>query len=152
MIQFIGDSGEVLVSRGDRLETTPATLKDRPLAPGDIHLYESYDHEGNWLDCIKTRKQPICPAEIGHRTAAVCHLNGIAERLGNPVEVADSGGAMADLGGADGLFARLDAVEPVPFMVIGLVKVNIARGERAVFERGGSRLQAVAAADEHFAG
>jgi len=86
MIQFIGDSGEVLVSRGDRLETTPASLKDRPLAPGDIHLYESYDHEGNWLDCIKTRKQPICPAEIGHRTATVCHLNGIAERLGRPIK------------------------------------------------------------------
>ena len=86
MIQFIGESGEVLVSRGDRLETTPAALKDRPLAPSDIHLYESYDHEGNWLECIKTRNPPICPAEIGHRTATVCHLNGIAERLGRPVK------------------------------------------------------------------
>jgi predicted dehydrogenase len=86
MIQFIGDKGEVLVSRGDRLETTPASLKDRPLAPSDIHLYESYDHEGNWLDCIRTRKQPICTAEIGHRTATICHLNGIAERLGRPIK------------------------------------------------------------------
>jgi predicted dehydrogenase len=86
MIQFIGDSGEVLCSRGDRLETTPAGLKDRPLAPGDIHLYESYNHEGNWLECIKMRKTPICPAEIGHRTATVCHLNGIAERLGRPIK------------------------------------------------------------------
>ncbi len=86
MIQFIGESGEVLVSRGDRLETTPAGLKDRPLAPGNIHLYESYDHEGNWLECIKTRKQPICPAEIGHRTATICHLNGIAERFGRPIK------------------------------------------------------------------
>ena len=86
MIQFIGDKGEVLVSRGDRLETTPAELKDRPLAPGDIHLYESYNHEGNWIECIKTRKQPICPAEVGHRTATVCHLNGIAERLNRPIK------------------------------------------------------------------
>ncbi|MEI6783231.1 MAG: Gfo/Idh/MocA family oxidoreductase [Verrucomicrobiota bacterium] len=86
MIQFIGDSGEVLVSRGDRLETTPDGLKDRLLVPGDIHLYESYDHEGNWLECIRTRKPPICPAEIGHRTATICHLNGIAERLGRPIK------------------------------------------------------------------
>ena len=85
MIQFIGESGEVLVSRGDRLETTPAALNDRPLSPSDIHLYESYNHEGNWLECIRTRKPPICPAEIGHRTATVCHLNGIAERLGRPI-------------------------------------------------------------------
>jgi len=86
MIQFIGESGEVLVSRGDRLETTPAELKGRPLSPGDIHLYESHDHEGNWLECIKTRKQPICTAEIGHRTATICHLNGIAERLNRPIK------------------------------------------------------------------
>src|ERR1017187_4624899 len=86
MIQFIGESGEVLVSRGDRLETTPASLKDRPLAPSDIHLYESYDHEGNWLECIKTRKPPICTAETGHRTATVCHLNAIAERLDRPIK------------------------------------------------------------------
>jgi predicted dehydrogenase len=86
MIQFIGEQGEVLVSRGDRLETTPAELKDRPLTPSDIHLYENYNHEGNWLDCIRSRKVNICTAEIGHRTATVCHLNGIAERLGRPIK------------------------------------------------------------------
>ena len=86
MIQFIGDSGEVLVSRGDRLETTPAELKDRPLAPSDIHLYDSNNHEGNWLECIRTRKPTICTAEIGHRTATICHLNGIVERHDRPIK------------------------------------------------------------------
>lgn len=86
MIQFIGDKGEVLVSRGGRLETTPGSLKDRPLAPGDIHLYESSDHESDWLNSIRTRKAPICPAEIGHRTATVCHLNAISERLNRPLK------------------------------------------------------------------
>ena len=86
MIQFIGDKGEVLVSRGDRLETTPAELKDRPLGPSDIKLYESRQHEDNWVQCMKTRKAPICPAEIGHRTATICHLSGIAERLKRPLK------------------------------------------------------------------
>ncbi|PWU14832.1 MAG: gfo/Idh/MocA family oxidoreductase [Verrucomicrobia bacterium] len=86
MIQFIGDKGEVVVSRGDYLATTPASLKDRPLEPGDIHLYESRSHESNWFECIRTRKPPICPAEIGHRTATVCHLNGIAERLNRRIK------------------------------------------------------------------
>ena len=85
MIQFIGERGEVLVSRQDRLETTPAELKNRPLAPGELHLYESSDHEGNWLECIKTRRQPICPAEVGHRSATICHLHGIAQRLNRPI-------------------------------------------------------------------
>jgi predicted dehydrogenase len=86
MIQFIGDKGEVLVSRGDRLETTPAKLKDQPPGPNDVRLYESRNHEDNWIQSIKTRTQPICPAEIGHRTATICHLSGIAERLGLPVK------------------------------------------------------------------
>ncbi len=86
MIQFIGDKGEVLVSRGDRLETTPENLKDRLLSPGDVHLYRSDNHEGNWFECIRTRQQPICPAEIGHRTATICHLNGIAERLNRRIK------------------------------------------------------------------
>ncbi len=86
MIQFIGTEGEVMVSRGGRLDTTPVSLAKRPLSPSEIHLHESGNHESNWIDCIKTRNTPICPAEIGHRTATICHLSGIAERLGRPVE------------------------------------------------------------------
>ncbi len=86
MIQFIGDKGEVYVSRGGMLNTVPAELARTPLGPNDIHLYESNNHDGNWLDCIRTRKPTICHAEIGHRTATICQLSGIAERLGRPVE------------------------------------------------------------------
>ncbi len=86
MIQFIGEKGEVFVSRNGMLDTVPAELARRPLGPNDIHLYESRDHDGNWVDCIRTRKQPICNAEIGHRTATICQLSGIAERLGRPID------------------------------------------------------------------
>lgn len=86
MIQFIGDQGEVCVSRGGKIESTPADLVDRPLAPGETQLYVSGNHEDNWIQCLKTRKTPICPAEIGHRTATICHLSGIAERLKRPLK------------------------------------------------------------------
>jgi predicted dehydrogenase len=86
MIRFFGDKGEVNVSRGNKLITTPVTLTSRPLSSSDTHLYVSRHHESNWIDCIKTRKTPICPPEIGHRTATICHLNGIAERLGRPLK------------------------------------------------------------------
>ena len=85
MIQFIGTEGEVCVSRGDRLDTVPADLKDRVTGPGDIRLYESRNHEENWIECIRTRRDPICGPEIGHRTATICCLSGIAERLGRPL-------------------------------------------------------------------
>ncbi len=85
MIRFIGEEGEVRVSRGDKFETDPAPLKDIVLKPSDTRLYDSSDHRKDWLNSIKTRKQPICSVEVGHRTATICHLSGIAEKLGRPV-------------------------------------------------------------------
>ncbi|ADE53816.1 Gfo/Idh/MocA family protein [Coraliomargarita akajimensis] len=87
MIRFIGTEGEVCVSRGGRIDTTPADLASRPLGPGDTQLYRNHNgHHRNWLDCIKNRKQPICPATVGHRTGTICQLAGIAERLGRPIQ------------------------------------------------------------------
>ncbi len=85
MIRFIGEEGEVLVSRGGKLETTPPGLNNLVFKSGDVRLYESRDHRQNWLQGIRTRCQPICNVEIGHRTATLCHLSSIAERLGRPV-------------------------------------------------------------------
>ena len=40
-----------------------------------------YDHARNFLDCIKSRKDPVEPVEAGHRTASICHLANIAMQL-----------------------------------------------------------------------
>jgi hypothetical protein len=37
---------------------------------------------GNFFDCIRARRNPICHAEIGHRSISVAHLGVIAVRLG----------------------------------------------------------------------
>ncbi len=86
MIRFIGEKGEVHVARGDSLETVPAYLKRSPLAASDIRLYKSENHRTDWLDCIRTRKQPICHVGIGHRSGSICALSGIAERIGRPIK------------------------------------------------------------------
>ncbi len=86
MIRFVGGNGEVHVGRGNAFETTPGTLKNVVLKSSDVRLYESKDHRKDWLDAIRTRRQPICHVGIGHRTATICHLSGIAERIGRPVK------------------------------------------------------------------
>jgi predicted dehydrogenase len=81
---FIGESGTIHVNRGV-LQSTPAEIVKQPLADTDVRLYASGSHHGNWLECIRSRKAPICEAEIGHRSATVCHLGNIAARLGRKI-------------------------------------------------------------------
>jgi hypothetical protein len=51
-----------------------------------VELYKSSNHHANFLDCIKSRKLPICDVEIGHRSATICHLGNIAVRLGRTLK------------------------------------------------------------------
>ncbi|MCA1597058.1 MAG: hypothetical protein LC772_11635 [Chloroflexi bacterium] len=80
-VQFDGENGTIFVSRELIRASDPRLLTD-PLPASAVHLYVSNDHMGNFLDCIRTRQQTICPAEIGHRSVSVCHLGNISLRLG----------------------------------------------------------------------
>jgi hypothetical protein len=81
---FEGDKGTIHVDRG-RIEANPASLLKEDLGPDAVRLYVSKSHHGNWLDCIKSRKLPICDVEVGHRSATVCHLGNIAIRAGRKI-------------------------------------------------------------------
>jgi predicted dehydrogenase len=80
---FIGDKGTIYVNRS-KIEVSPAEIKDS-LTDKDLRLYKANGHHANWLECIKSRKLPICDVEIGHRSATVCHLGNIAVRSGRKV-------------------------------------------------------------------
>jgi len=79
-VRLEGTEGWVYVNRG-RLEANPASLVNSIIGPNEIKLYNSRDHWGNFLDCVRARRATICTAEIGHRSATVCHLGNIAMRL-----------------------------------------------------------------------
>ena len=84
-VRFTGTEGEVFVDRG-KIETTPAELASLELKPTDVHLYKSENHQKNFLECVKTREDPICPVEVGHRSVTMCHLGNIAIRLGRKIQ------------------------------------------------------------------
>lgn len=86
-VSFVGEKGTIAVRRGPLTVTLNGTKVDKPydLPTGDTKLYVSNGHHANWLDCIKTRKLPICDVEIGHRSATVCHLGNIAIRTGRKI-------------------------------------------------------------------
>jgi predicted dehydrogenase len=97
-IRFVGTEGWVFVSRGNEAAVTAsdpvAKLKDSKalaasdpkiitsvIGPDEIHLYESKDHHGNWLDCVRSRLEPITPVEVGHRSCTACLLHHAAMKL-----------------------------------------------------------------------
>ncbi len=77
-----GEDGKwVFVSRGTIEASDPKLLE----SPKDITpLYESrpVSHMANFVECIKSRKLPICHVGIGHSSVTVCHIGTIATRLG----------------------------------------------------------------------
>ena len=83
-VTFEGEKGSIFVTRGT-LESSPAEILAEPLDGKSTRLYVSENHHQNWLDCIKSRKDPICNVEIGHRSATVCHLGNIALRTSKKV-------------------------------------------------------------------
>lgn len=76
------------------LQTYPESLMTSVIKPDEIHLpvsnpervkddYRQYifDHVRNFVASVKSRKDPIEPVEIGHRTATLAHLGNIAMLL-----------------------------------------------------------------------
>ncbi len=80
-VKFVGADGWIFVSRGKIEGSKPDFITD-PLPDDATRLYKSDDHMGNFFDCLRTRKQPICEAEIGHRSISIAHLGVISIRMG----------------------------------------------------------------------
>ncbi|NIS50141.1 MAG: Gfo/Idh/MocA family oxidoreductase [Phycisphaerae bacterium] len=74
---WYGEKGWIHVNRGG-LNAEPKSVLDEVIGPDEIKLYESRDHQGNFLDCVKSRKETITPVEIAHRSISVGLLGEIA--------------------------------------------------------------------------
>ncbi len=79
-VKFEGTSGWIFVSRKELLASQPEIV-EKPLPATAQRLYTSDHHMGNFFDSLRTRKAPVCEAEIGHRSASICHLGAISLRL-----------------------------------------------------------------------
>jgi len=55
------------------------------IKPDETRVYRSDNHVENFLTCVRNRRPTISPAEVGHRSASLCHLAIIAMDLGKPL-------------------------------------------------------------------
>lgn len=76
-VTFVGEKGQLSLERG-KFTSNPAELTAEPLASPAVEVYRSTDHYRNWLECIRSRKDPAANVEIGQRSTSVCHLANIA--------------------------------------------------------------------------
>lgn len=76
---FVGERGWVTaLSGGGEVEGGPASLfEEMKLRTREVNIGAN-DHHANWLECVRERKSPSCPEELGHRTSSIGHLTNIA--------------------------------------------------------------------------
>ncbi len=87
--KWIGTDGWVWVSRGNAFESSKAEWMESRRLPEELRkvkLYESNDHWGNFLDCVKSRKPTITPVETAHHSAIPGHLGLIAMLTGRKLK------------------------------------------------------------------
>ena len=84
-IKFVGTDGWIWVTR-DKIEASDTRLLTDKLPDSAPRVYVSSNHMANFIDCVKTRKQPICPVGVGHRSASMSHLGVLAVRLGRKID------------------------------------------------------------------
>ncbi len=83
--KWYGEKGWIHVNRGGLNASNEKILREE-IAPNEIKLYESRDHKQNFLDCVKSRKLTICPAEVGLRSISVALLGEIAMLIGRKIK------------------------------------------------------------------
>ncbi|MFK5974014.1 MAG: Gfo/Idh/MocA family oxidoreductase [Flavobacteriaceae bacterium] len=93
-IRYEGTEGWIFVSRGsytasasdpvdkeksnEALNASDPKILESVIGANEIHLQKIDDQHGNWLECIKSREQPISPIEKGHKACTVCLISDIA--------------------------------------------------------------------------
>ena len=87
--KWIGTDGWVWVNRNNAFEASKPEWEDSRSLPEKLRkvkLYESNDHFGNFLDCVKSRKPTVTPIEVAHRSAIPGHLGLIAMLTGRKIK------------------------------------------------------------------
>ncbi len=84
-VTFIGEGGMIAVDRG-RISSIPGDILEWEPEDESQRLPRNVNHAQDWLDRIHDRGKPICHAEVGARSVAICHLMNIAYWHGSELE------------------------------------------------------------------
>lgn len=96
-VRFEGSEGWIFVSRGNvaitstdptkqdgelkALDASDPKILESEIGPDEIHLYKAPEQHEDWLNAIRSRKDPVAPAEVGHRSCSACLVSHVAMKL-----------------------------------------------------------------------
>jgi predicted dehydrogenase len=92
--QVLGNQGSILRLQDSEVHYVPQGKKATPLSVGEPggkapDIVGTNDttvlHMHNFFDCVRTRKEPNCPLEIGFRSAVACRMAVESYRQGRTV-------------------------------------------------------------------
>jgi hypothetical protein len=109
-ILFEGTEGNLFVSRGQLKGKAVDELETKPLPDGALErVYKDQplvDHTKNFFDCVVAKREPISDVSSHHRSLTICHLAGIAARLGRTLRWDPDREAIRDDAQAQAFVAR----------------------------------------------
>lgn len=83
---FIGDNATIMVDRTKLIvypEWDETAKKNKAEEYSFTEGKESHDaHVKNFIECVRTRKKPVCPPEVGRVAAMHVHIPNVAGRTG----------------------------------------------------------------------
>ena len=96
-VKFYGSEGWIFVSRGNvavtssdptqpdtelkALDASNPKILESEIASDEIHLYNAPEQHEDWLNAIRSRRDPVAPAEVGHRSCSACLVSHIAMKV-----------------------------------------------------------------------
>jgi hypothetical protein len=83
-VLFHGTEGWISDAEGFRASNQ--SLWKLKFKPGDEQLMVSSEHNRNFIDCVKSRQETICPVEMGIRCDAICQLANVAALTGRAIQ------------------------------------------------------------------
>jgi predicted dehydrogenase len=97
-LKFIGEEGWIWVTRDGQTTSSDPKSKGEPLPPLaasqeilldpkglKVELPRSTSHHTNWLEAVRSRKAPLAPAAVAHRSGTACIVSWIAMKLARPL-------------------------------------------------------------------
>jgi len=87
-VKWIGTDGWVYADRGvfEASNEEWRDYKDLPEELRKVKLYQSNNHQKNFLDCVRSRQPAITPAETAHHSSIPGHLGLISMLVGRKIK------------------------------------------------------------------